>query len=422
MIEDELGRLQQENNKLQAQAIAQKKLIDQQQELITSLKEYRRELELRIESLAGQTHALQVQVDKNRQNASPPLSLKRPVLARASLRFSSPPVTVVLILLVLLLLGGSIGVYAYASVHLQRQKSPSHGPSTPISLSKIAPVNATNPATATPTTVPSGPNLLTIPGLFTISGLNSSPFFWSSDSFCNGPALATDRLTYSQAELQEMYNYFSKSGTFNLPPPKTLTVVHGGATTNTTGLASQGITLPQIQGCPTGWELTNIGQKPIQLAQVRMKLLANATAAAAQYRLVDFCSVLARFEPVGSCPGLGGEGQPISYTFRFGPGNAGSVIQGQSAVGESIINPGETLFLELGFAPATPSVALTYTIEPEFVINTSNENGKVIDLSQWKETFVMAPANHFGCYELQGSTFVSATSVSQKGTGGAFCS
>jgi hypothetical protein len=42
-----------------------------------------------------------------------------------------------------------------------------------------------------------------------------------------------------------------------------------------------------------------------------------------------------------------------------------------------------------------------------FVITTSKEKDEVIDLPQWKETFVMAPASHFGCYQLQGSTFVS---------------
>src|SRR5947209_2883579 len=259
-----------------------------------------------------------------------------------------------------------------------------------------------------------GSSQLTVPGLFTISG---GHFF----GLCSGPALATNRLTYTKAELQEMYNYLKNNmgNMAQFPPPKTLKVVDGAPTTSTHDL---GFFLPQLQDCLTFWEMTNIGQKPIQLAQVHMKLLANTTEADTQYRLVDFCSVLREFESVdGPCPGLGGQTQPISYTFGFGPGKAGSFIQGQSAVGEPVINPGKTLFLQLRFLPANPSAALIYSIEPEFVINTSGETGKIFDLSPWKKTFVMAPVGHFGCYKLQGSTFVSAASVSHQGQAGAFC-
>lgn len=388
-MENELIQLRQAKSELQAQVSLQNRLIEQQQEHIGLLEKQNQLQEQQIAALTGEVKARQGRLGKN-SHSTYQTSSPRQLLIR---RFPSSSVAINLILLVFCLLSaGSIGIYSVATSHLSKQRDTSHGASLSLSPSTTAQVKVTTFPGVSP-----GPVQVTIPGLFTISTYGTSPYFEGPDDYCHGTALATDRLTYTNAELQEMYNYFKDNGQ-NVLLPKTLKVIDGGSTTT-----SQDPLLPQFQNCPTGWEMTNIGQKPIQLVQVRMKLLANSTEADALYRLVDFCSVLGLTN--SGCPGLGGQSQPASFTFRFGPGKAGSFIQGQSAVGEPAISGGNTLYLDFNFLPASPSVALTFTIEPEFVINTSQENGKVIDLPQWKETFVMAPASHFGCYQLQGSTF-----------------
>ncbi|MGH2496569.1 MAG: hypothetical protein ACRDIV_17865 [Ktedonobacteraceae bacterium] len=403
-MEEELFRLRLAKDDLQMRVSLQNTLIEQQQEHIDLLKKHNQAQEQQIAILTREGKAWQDRSGKNGHSAYPSPSSHPLTRQPAGLRFPSRPVAVILIVLVLCLLGaGTIGIYGAATDHLPWQGNTPHGSSTTVSLASTALVNAT-----TPPALSSGPSQVTIPGLFTISGgMGLSHYFLSSEGICTNFALATDRLMYTSAELQKMYNFFNNN-MHRVPPPETLKAVDGGSTTPGSGLS-----LPQVQGCPTIWEMTNTGQKSIQLVQLRMKLLVNSREADKQYRLVDYCSIIEQFEKVdGPCPGLGGQGQPVSYTFSFGPGKAGSFIQGQSTVGEPVIDPGQTIFLQLSFVPASLSAALVYTIEPEFVINTSNETGKIIDVPQWKETFVMAPVDHFSCYALQGNTFVTIGSHS----------
>jgi hypothetical protein len=250
---------------------------------------------------------------------------------------------------------------------------------------------------------------ITIPDLFTIASFNSTrsdekdPYF--APGQCDNVVLATNRLTYTHTELQQMYSYLYGTPKSTLPP--TLKWIDGGSTATDSNLSTW---LPKIQDCTIAWEITNIGQKPIQLVQMGMKLLANTTEDSTQHRLVEGCSILHKFDQSAPC-GTGGRPSPVQYTFGFGPGKVGFVIQGQSAVGKPVINPGDTLVLIPSFLETNPSDSLIYTFEPEVVINYSGKDERVIDLPEWKETLVMAPIEHFSCYYLQGDTFISVASL-----------
>ncbi|GCE09176.1 hypothetical protein [Dictyobacter aurantiacus] len=436
----QIGLLE-KHTELHDQIIMLKELTEQQQKQITLLKVQNTSQEERIKALAENTKAPQEQLAQSIPGERQPLSSRRLLrqikeqiiqgktrivgqqgyYKNRKIRLSPPTIAMTIVLIMTLVMGS--WVYGAAIGHLpwpqrsSRQLVHSSEPSKTAQSRATAPSatagepGKTEQAKATaPSTTSSGASQLTIPGLFTISGgISTSAFFRSSEGSCLGTALSTNRLTYTTDELQEMYNYYINGD--SMPLPQTLTQIDGGSTTS-----SPSMLLPQFENCPTGWEITNIGQQPIQLVQLRMKLLAEPTAADTQYRLVDYCSVLREVHPEidsGTCPGLGGQVQPISYMFFFGSGHAGTVVQGQSttlaAPKEQTIVPKDTAFLQFRFMPDNLSLALTYTIEPEVVINTPQETNKVIDLPQWKETFVMAPDDHFGCYQLQGKAFVPVT-------------
>jgi hypothetical protein len=240
---------------------------------------------------------------------------------------------------------------------------------------------------------------VTIQGLVTIASLTPGIY----GSFCTNMILATNRLTYTNAELQQMRDFFNALSP--VPPPNTLRAIIAGSTSTSDDSSSWKHYIPALSFCGTDWEITNIGQKPIQFTKVGLKLLVDVATDNTQYRLID-CAAISI-----SCA-RGGGVSPLVYNFNFGVGKAGSVIQGQElSETEPTLNPGYTLELQFGFQAVNASASLRYTFEPEFIINTAETTGKVIDLSQWKETLVIAPAEHFSCYELRGNTFVSIASL-----------
>jgi hypothetical protein len=236
----------------------------------------------------------------------------------------------------------------------------------------------------------------TIPGLLTLAPQGEA-------LGCNQVVLATDRLTYSSDKIQQMGNFLNSppTGSNNIPEPDTLANVQGGYVGDVPNWGLSG-----LQGCMGDWEITNIGQGPIQIAQINMQLASDPQPDNYQYRFVDRCS-LPFPQGQNPCAERGGGAPSISYNFSLGQASASTVIQGQSLIGQPVIGPGQSLEVQLGLQPADSSISLIYTLTPEIVLNTPDVSGQVFNLSVMTSTIALTSLSQFSCYHLQGSTLAA---------------
>lgn len=227
--------------------------------------------------------------------------------------------------------------------------------------------------------------------------------------------LASDRLTYSQAEIAQMGAYAAHNyGAWNsletgAKPPPTLRWVLGGSMASIPGTYENG-----SAPCGTVLYLTNTGSTSLQIPQVGVQLEAHPQQNFYRYRLIDACSFVPKSQqPEGySCiPELGGKYSCSWYTasIQLGLGTQNDVffaVPSEYGCGTLTLAPGDQINLIFGFSLASNTPKnIIYSIKPILRVLTA-QGEQTVSLSQLASTLVYASANQFSCYGLQGTTFV----------------
>lgn len=224
--------------------------------------------------------------------------------------------------------------------------------------------------------------------------------------------LASDRTTYSQADIAQMSSYLASyvanGGVYLknvLPPtPPTLRWVLGGEASPIPGLPPSG-------NCATQLMLTNTGNAPIQVPQVGVKLTASPQQNTYQYRRIDVCSPDFKVQYCPITGEGGGSGCSIyDASIQLGTGAPDTVFSAipTSAGGCSTLTipPTSQIELNITFTLATnvPN-NLIYSIIPVFTLDTT-QGEQTLAFSQLASTLAFAAASQFSCYQLHGTTFV----------------
>lgn len=222
--------------------------------------------------------------------------------------------------------------------------------------------------------------------------------------------LASDRTTYSTAEIAQMSAYLAEANVFqNMPTntPATLQWVLGGQTTLLPGTPPGFATVPD-ENCDTELTLTNTGNAPIQISSVGVQLQAPPQQNTYQYHLIDVCSFIA-----SACvyPGSGGGGSCSVYyaPIHLGLGKQHDIFSavptGYTGCSGPTLDPGTQIYLDMEFSPAENiQQNLIYSVVPVFTVNTTQGN-QTVAVPQLGKTLAFASASQFSCYELQGTTF-----------------
>jgi hypothetical protein len=229
--------------------------------------------------------------------------------------------------------------------------------------------------------------------------------------------LASDRTTYSQAEIAQIRAYVNnnlgtgpeKFLTTGAEPPPTLRWVPGGSVDSIPGAVHD---VP----CLAVLALTNTGNTPIQLPTVGVQLKALPQQNTYHYRLINACSLLPPTF-IGCPPTQGGGPGNCSFyfaTIQLGPGEQNNVFSavpgGSTGCGTLTISPANQVLLYITFslAPNTPK-NLIYSVLPIFTVDTT-QGTQTISLPQLASTLTFASADQFSCYKLQGTTFTPVPS------------
>ncbi|MFL5624075.1 MAG: hypothetical protein ACJ788_00585 [Ktedonobacteraceae bacterium] len=242
--------------------------------------------------------------------------------------------------------------------------------------------------------------------------------------------LATDRLTYSSDELQQMRQYLMNNrypggyqGDPDPVPPPTLRWVTGAALQPIPGAEPRGFL------CGARLELTNTGNAPIQVPSIGVRLLKDPEQNKYQYRLIDNCTLVSPTSPDGCAPSQGnGPSHCDTYfaSIQLGSGKADSVFaatpNGHSyndqftpvPCGELTLNPtaSATLIIDFTLASET-SHNLIYSVVPELTLDISSGR-QILAVPQLTSILAFADVSHFSCYGLQGTTFVKEQPVSSE--------
>lgn len=236
--------------------------------------------------------------------------------------------------------------------------------------------------------------------------------------------LASERTTYSQAEIAQMSAYLAyyvrNGGVLNgkvlrggTQPPPTLRWALGGEpgglhSTTGTPIGIPGAP-PPLFVCGAELTLTNTGNTPIQITKVGVQLKARPQQNTYQYRLIDACSL-----DISSCvilgSGGGGDCSVYSASIQLGPGKQNDVFSAVPTASPGCsaltIPPNTQISLNLSFYPAAAIPQnLMYSIVPVLMVDTT-QGEQTLAFSQLGSTLAFASANQFSCYALQGTTFV----------------
>jgi hypothetical protein len=231
--------------------------------------------------------------------------------------------------------------------------------------------------------------------------------------------LATDRLTYSQAEIQAMANYLgplfqsadivtSYLGT----PPSTLLWVPGSAKTVAVG----GL----MTYCAGELQITNTGSAPVQISSAGIQIVQAPQPNNYQYRTIDVCTVLTDPNIPWECtsrPSTPTSCSVYHVTIHLNDSNAGTTMTQtpmafpgplEATCPELTINPSATVNLSLEFnSPNTPSNWI-YSVVPQLTLSSSS-GPNVVPLPQLASTLAFAEDSQISCYGLQSNTFVLET-------------
>jgi hypothetical protein len=210
--------------------------------------------------------------------------------------------------------------------------------------------------------------------------------------------LATQRLTYSAAEIQQMRDYIQ--GIFNnaaaittsylVPPPSILRWVAGSS------------------GCELTLQVSNTGNTTIQISSLGVQLTGIPQPNAYLYRAIDVCSLASVF-----CLAPSGAGDCSVYSASvnldpqaaLGMAFAAQPMSGGSNCPEASLHPGDTLYFRLGLASPGSQPYSTdpylYAVMP--IIKVSDGNGSINTyvLASMAATLAFTDAGHVSCYGLQ---------------------
>jgi hypothetical protein len=226
--------------------------------------------------------------------------------------------------------------------------------------------------------------------------------------FCGYPVLATDQSTYDPQAIQQMADYmiayFSAYGDVPLHPlPVSLKFAQGIfagtiANWNIRGADCQGLLY-----------VTNIGQNPVQIMHIGMKLAVDVAPNTYHYHLMDICS-LPLGEWISHCPSaiqrVVANIPTYTATFHFTSTEADTVIQSQVEK-QLIISPGATISLKLVIPTTDNPRNGLYVVMPQLTVKTQEQANLVLDLFQLTSTIAFIdPETQLSCNQLQGNTFV----------------
>lgn len=166
------------------------------------------------------------------------------------------------------------------------------------------------------------------------------------------------------------------------------------------------------EGCWETLQITNIGNAPVQIAQISVRYIVNTQTNTQHYNLIDACSLIACFPPRGV------EGT-YDAPFDLHPGNANNITPAtcledhNGCLPQALsLKPGEIAEMQLVYS-SSPSSDLTFSLIPSF---TLNQLGKQMTYAapQLQATFAFASASQFSCYALQGQQFVDVSHLSPR--------
>jgi hypothetical protein len=143
-------------------------------------------------------------------------------------------------------------------------------------------------------------------------------------------ALATDRLTYDQAEIKQISAFIDSQGFIDKdigpidgpPIPKSLEYITGSASLMSVWGSSTPKEERDFTLCGTTLEVTNVSKETLQIPQVNLHYVSSAGPNTQLYRLINVCSVGIRTQKI--CPpAIGGPtgNYGVGFTIGMGPAN-----------------------------------------------------------------------------------------------------
>jgi hypothetical protein len=226
--------------------------------------------------------------------------------------------------------------------------------------------------------------------------------------------LATERLTYSADEIQQMRNYLNE-------------IYNNGASITTSYLVSPPPTLqwvPGSRGCGLTLEVSNTGTTTVQISSLGVQLTNAPQPNNYEYRAVDVCSIAGV-----SCPfGPSGAGDCSAYvaTVNLDPGAPPNTVFAeipQQGAGEGApcpeptLHPGDTLYFSLGLSSSGPQqgavASYIYSVMPVLTVTDAN-GSNTFTLPSMAATIAFADVGQTPCYGLQHEQDTTFTLVTDK--------
>ena len=241
---------------------------------------------------------------------------------------------------------------------------------------------------------------------FDLAGLlhiEFNPITCSPEGHTNAVVLASNRLEYDSGEIQQMNTYLGQiSGRgvdqshgiphYDDPPASPATLIE------TSGGRLRGSMASPTVGCSGNLQVTNIGNSPIQITGVDVRLRSDAQLNRYQYRLIDLCSVNGNV-----CQVPFGFAIISPYSFNLSMAKANTVFSGQLQGNQPLLDPGQVALIHLYFYSSNN---LIYSVAPEITVSLLDEQ-RTLTLSQLASTLAFANPGQISCYQLQsnGNTF-----------------
>lgn len=255
-----------------------------------------------------------------------------------------------------------------------------------------------------------------------------------------GLIFATDRLSYTSTEIEQMANYittalsiFSSGGPEELQslpqPPSTLRLVPSSLTNS---IGNWNLSPEKRRpGCIEEMTITNVSKEPVLFQSIQVRLTKAPERNLKRYRFLNVCSFFSQklVSITGSCPlypqGTTPDG---SYEFALHQAQAGTVFPGalQAQAGYPTpvpttrqnlsLAPGQKYVLHLNFHTPVEGGNWKYTLVSEINVTTASGQEETLQADS-VETLVYTNPNQVSCYTLHGNTFAP---LSQEGVGASY--
>ncbi len=229
--------------------------------------------------------------------------------------------------------------------------------------------------------------------------------------------LATGRLTYDQAETNQMAAFMDSQGedlgyvTNGLSTLDTLRYITGSIPVNMIKPGEQ----QNSTACNMFLEMTNISKETIQISQMKLRYLRSAGPNTQLYRLINVCSIGKRTHI--NCPpqtGTGGRGYGADFKIGMGPTNTiysdnpgryESDASGKIIRVPPILRPGDLIRFSIDVEVRNYESGFFVSTIPEMVVTTPHSR-QLFVLSRLKMDIAIAAPQNVSCYTLKGNMFV----------------